>query len=742
MSTLVDRRKTGPVAYISVIPAPKRGPAYLRKLLNDLSIQFNQIRQQVKNGEVSEEKIRELALSIKEDLARHKIRMDDLDHVIDDMIEVQERAARFKDEQAASAGGRFVPLSEMASVGGNASSGPQEIVIPEDAPVISQGSPSGYVPFSRTIRLNDAAQSTQDEMVWVQDGSTSSFPADYSWEGEMDLVAQRFGYVIQEAERIEESERRAAVAASEKQRLDISDKLIGFRYEDSDEKSDKLVLTLRNFDLSLFDSKLLKRGNFLDVQWGYPGNMSPTRRCVIQRVKGSTTLTVEAMSMSMVMHTVKKTRVWENKTRGEIAKEIAASYGYETGNIFISEDLYQTKRETITQGNKTDAEFLKVMAGKQAQFFVDYDGFHFHKRKFNQPSVRRYIWYIDNRSELIDFDIDFDGVGGGGGVISGKGRDTIKKETYEVQASNEDTVREGLAEYQAILRHDPETRELSWDVLSKFELKALPDDNAEKAKERVDSEFIKGQQEVMKLTATVIGDPNLVAKSVVTFENISQTYSGAYYIKNAIHSFGNGSAYTIQLQCIRDGFNSGDSASASNAKKDEAKKQVDAANDPNAEQVLCHEPENRELSWGYPESCGRVNVEPGPMSSPDEPMSYYDEAPLESTSLPLSSSEDVSSPWKTLANRSQINQPVAIPPIPQEPKSPTDLYFERKKAINDELERMPVEVKRQVFRDPRIMGAYARGEIAIAWEEVEEPANTGYASGTTKITNVRIVEKK
>ena len=61
------------------------------------------------------------------------------------------------------------------------------------------------------------------------------------------------------------------------ERVDLSHKVLSFVFEDSEKKADKLLLTVDNWDLKNFDDPVWRKGNILEVSWGYPGDMAPAR---------------------------------------------------------------------------------------------------------------------------------------------------------------------------------------------------------------------------------------------------------------------------------------------------------------------------------------------------------------------------------------------------------------------------------------------------------------------------------
>jgi phage protein D len=108
--------------------------------------------------------------------------------------------------------------------------------------------------------------------------------------------------------------------------MDFSDRVLTFQYEDEQDKADRCEITLDNHDLSQFDNEAWRKGAILEVSWGYPGNMAPPRRVVVQKVRGGTTLSVEAHGLEMLMHKKRETKVWSGRTLKEVADEIVAVY--------------------------------------------------------------------------------------------------------------------------------------------------------------------------------------------------------------------------------------------------------------------------------------------------------------------------------------------------------------------------------------------------------------------------------
>ncbi len=68
--------------------------------------------------------------------------------------------------------------------------------------------------------------------------------------------------------------------------LNLTDRILSFSFEDHETKADKLSLTVNNWDLSQFDDPTWRKGTILEATWGYVGDMTPARRCVVQKISG------------------------------------------------------------------------------------------------------------------------------------------------------------------------------------------------------------------------------------------------------------------------------------------------------------------------------------------------------------------------------------------------------------------------------------------------------------------------
>lgn len=351
--------------------------------------------------------------------------------------------------------------------------------------------------------------------------------------------------------------------------IDVSDNVLSLEFEDNERKVDTLRITVDNADLSYFDNPAFQRGRVLRFSFGYESELSPVRTAIIKKQTGGRTLTIEAKSLATAMDRVPRRRRFENMTRSQVARQVAQEYGFSAQNLQIEET--EEEFETITQANQTDAQFLRKLAHLQRfEFFVDFDGLHWHKRKVGQKPIRKFIYFTDpNLGSILDFSVDND-ITRKPGRVRVKGRDPLEGEDLDVAADNDsetdrDVLQPKLAAYGVI---DEEAMSLdvhspySWSgllanarELAAHEVTVASNAQTEaEAKAEARGRFTKVQQTAVKMTLLIIGDPTLVAKSVIEIEGMGTRLSGKYYVKSAAHRLSRSGGYDTELKLITDGF--------------------------------------------------------------------------------------------------------------------------------------------------------------------------------------------
>ncbi|MBU8901067.1 late control protein D [Corallococcus sp. H22C18031201] len=341
--------------------------------------------------------------------------------------------------------------------------------------------------------------------------------------------------------------------------LSLEGRILGLTFEDSATKADKLSLQLDNFDLALFDRAELVGGAVLEVSWGYPGLMAPTRRMVVTKLKGFQLLTIEGQALSALMHREAKTRAWKGKTCAQVVREVAAEYGYEEDSARV-EDTGESF-DTIHQAGETDARFLRRLAAREEfEFTVDDRGLAFGPR--NQATAPTHVlwWYADaGRGDVLSVNVESE-LGRRVGKVDVRGRDAMAKRNLEAQASSATVERTTLADFLEVVDKRTGTTSLQ---LRNSTTSVQPTSASTPAQAQRESEarFRRAEAGTVKLSLQVVGNPSLRAKSVVEVRGISSFLSGRYYVTEAKHVLSS-SGYTTDLKLSRDGTGLRQQASA------------------------------------------------------------------------------------------------------------------------------------------------------------------------------------
>ncbi len=369
---------------------------------------------------------------------------------------------------------------------------------------------------------------------------------------------------------------------------DLSLKVLSLEYEEDEKKVDKAVLTLDNSDLSYFDHVIFEKGTRLRLSWGYAGRMSPIRAVVVQKVTGALQLKVEAQGAGVLMNKVARTRTYENTTRSELVHALAKENGFGDSERFIEETTRMIPVQT--QSGMTDFQFLKRLAGLEGfEFFIDFDGLHWHPRRLGQKPVKEYQYYLPPLvGDILNFDIDND-VTAKPGAAKVAARDPLKKTDVTATGSDKTTPRSTLAAITDLFGSPPpdgkanqkatasaalpgEVLEVDPRTGSTKTVIKTPDASGDvknaaqvgDVKKQADATFKLAQQAVVKLKLDLVGDPHLVAKTVIKVSGLGQRLSGKYYISTLKHSVSAG-GYKMEAATRTDGTNKGTPTAGSKA---------------------------------------------------------------------------------------------------------------------------------------------------------------------------------
>lgn len=338
---------------------------------------------------------------------------------------------------------------------------------------------------------------------------------------------------------------------SPKVRVDVSDCVMSLEYEDCENKADKLSLTVDNHDLSNFDDPIWRKGNRVHVSWGYADAMSVVRVCQIRKVIGFQELKIEALGREVELNTEHKVRVFEGRSRSDVAREIAEEWGFRDEALL---HIQSTKivREHIAQARQTDAQFMKRLAAKEGfEWYIDHDGFHFHERNFYQPAIKVLHWFADpDRSEIQDITVEND-VTKRAGSVSARSHNPLTRKTLEVASDQTTETKRPVLGSVVDAPGKTEKNVPGFKSVAHHTVMCTTELDEEGAKRAAAAVFRGAQQRAVKLSVTIEGDPNIQAKSVIEVRGIGKRLSQRYYVRTATHTISG--AYITKLACVSDG---------------------------------------------------------------------------------------------------------------------------------------------------------------------------------------------
>lgn len=344
----------------------------------------------------------------------------------------------------------------------------------------------------------------------------------------------------------------------------VDDRVISLSFEDEESKADKLTLSINNYDLTQFDSPLWQPGNVVVFQFGYPGAMSPVRRMKIQTVKGFNPLAVEALGDEVQLNRQPKVdKRWEKVKRSEVVREIAKQYGVPDEKIHIKDT--ELVLPQVTQASLTDLQLIRALAAREGyEFFIDFDGWHFHPQNLAQAPIRTFTYFTDRTiGEIESISTEDDRGPGKPGAFVAQGRNPLTKETFKVTGSDASTRdRTTLTSERTAVSasdiYDDDSRAAPpppaagpLGGVAQDQVGASTEATQEAAQRSVNGAFRQQQMRAVTLSLTCRGDAQLLAKSTIRIDGLGPSMSGIYYVVRVKHDLANG--YKMAVKAKRDG---------------------------------------------------------------------------------------------------------------------------------------------------------------------------------------------
>lgn len=325
-----------------------------------------------------------------------------------------------------------------------------------------------------------------------------------------------------------------------KVRIDQSIRIISLTFQDgvsgsfsgkgkpSAKSVNKLTLEVENFNLRNHEDPTFAVGGSLNVQWGYPGRMGPKRHACITKVTGDHKLKVECRARSILMHRETKVRNFVNMTHSEVVKQIFRENGYQDAEMDVEDT--EVRYGVINQAGQTDQQFLASLAEDEGfEYFDDtgVDGVHFRREVFGAPPVRELRYYTPPVvGEIEKFSTD-GSLTARPTSVTAKALDPKTRKPAVGTGGNAETPR-GTTANQLVDQLGKEGT-----VLFSF---VKPIVNPAKAKRTADKLFLGATRATIKLKLDIIGDAQLLSKTVVKVTGIAKRIDGLFYLIGIKHT--------------------------------------------------------------------------------------------------------------------------------------------------------------------------------------------------------------
>lgn len=335
---------------------------------------------------------------------------------------------------------------------------------------------------------------------------------------------------------------------------DVTERVLGFTYEDSEKEHDILKLQVDNSDLYFLDNPAWVKGNLVRFFFGYPGRVFGPRLAVIDSFSGFLTLSITCTEQTSTANNV-RCRVFKNLRRDEVVDALINDGAFPGVNTLIINraKLAGEKKRDWTQARQTDWQFIQRLAEDVGyEVYIEGNILHFHPPLLQTRPVRR-LEYFFGLGDLIDFDIKDWKVTDRPAETRVASRDPVSRQNLSATGSDQNTERPTLGNQNTlVINRDSETGGLSRNQNRRqpagSTVSPSPERDQATVTSQADSSFRRQEENELEAQATIIGDPFLPAKSVVEITGLSGQLSGKYYVTKHIHEITRDGGYKGKLE--------------------------------------------------------------------------------------------------------------------------------------------------------------------------------------------------
>jgi len=314
--------------------------------------------------------------------------------------------------------------------------------------------------------------------------------------------------------------------------MDILRRVEKWVYEDA-EHMDELRLTLDNSDRGLDDEQPFPMGALVEFRHGYAGNLTEPKYFIVSGSRGWVpTIDVVCLDVVQIFNTEQHDRAWLDATLEQVIEDIADGnkIGYEmeertdANGTPLKFDYFQPKIQ--------DFAFLWNL-GQQIGYevwFEDGTLFFMPRRYWQQPYME--LVYEGPSRHFYSFTPET-GNNERRSAFKTAGIDLEKKQQFIVTENGETRrayyLGDKLMDWDEAIGRYRTVEEEMWV--------RHPVNTLGEGQDLLQGKWVKETDDQITAVAKMEGEPELRAKRVIEVANVSEKWSGKYYVKRVVHTF-------------------------------------------------------------------------------------------------------------------------------------------------------------------------------------------------------------
>lgn len=335
---------------------------------------------------------------------------------------------------------------------------------------------------------------------------------------------------------------------------DIVDDILSVTLENEMGAMDKLSIALRNPDMKYMNDRRFRFGMRFLFRFGYPGRLTSRKTMIVKGViptfgSGANTIELTAFDEGLDLAQRTKARNWGPLSSSDIAQKIASIFGL---RAVVDDSQDGRKSDRIQPASVTFYEYLNTLADQIGfEFQVENGTLFFTRMSMGEPQGR-YTYHGSGFTLLKGFRPNIDAARAPStrhANTASHGRAAESHQTGahpsdERAAQNQGRFRIGLEDLSTRLIPGDASGETAREVV-----RPTAETAAATRRAHARAEQTKIEMAANTAAAEFVGDPTIMARSVIDIRGVDHEYVGAWKVTRTVHSLS--TEYTTSAQLKR-----------------------------------------------------------------------------------------------------------------------------------------------------------------------------------------------